>query len=153
MSYSLWFHGLQHARFHCPSLSPKVCSNSCPLSQWWYLTISSSATSFFFCFQSFSATGSFPMSQFFASGGQSIRAAASAPVLPMNIQGWFTLGLTGLIFLQCKGLSRVFSSTTIQKHQFFSFQPSLWSNSHICIRLWGKPLYGPLCQQSDVFAF
>ena len=112
----------------CPSLSPRLCSNSCPLSQWCYLTISSSATHFSFCLPSFSVSGSFPMSQPYASDGQNIGASAS--ILPMNIQGWFPLGLTGLIFLQSKGLSRVFSSTTVQKHQFFSTQPSLWSSSH-----------------------
>ena len=96
-----------------------VCSNSCPLSWWCYLTISSSATHFF-CFQSFPASGSFPMSQFFASGDQSIRASASVSVLPMNIQDGFPLGLAGLICLQSKGLSRVFSSTTVPMHQFLS---------------------------------
>ena len=110
-------------------LSPRVCSNSCPLSQWYYLTISSSATPFSFCLQSFPASGSFPISWLFASVGQSI--GASALVLPVNIQDWFPLGLTGLISLQSKGLSRVFSSTTILKHQFFNVQPYLWSNSHI----------------------
>ena len=117
--------GLQHARFLDPSLSPRVCSNSCPLSQWCYLTISSSATLFSFCLQSFPASGSFPMSWLFASGGQSIRPSASASVLPMKIHGWFPLGLTGLISLQSKGLSRVFSSIIIQKDQFFGPQPSL----------------------------
>ena len=110
-------------------LSPRVCSNSCPLSQWYYLTISSSATPFSFCLQSFPASGSFPISWLFASVGQSI--GASALVLPVNIQDWFPLGLTGLISLQSKGLSRVFSSTTTLKHQFFNVQPYLWSNSHI----------------------
>ena len=98
MSDSLWPHGLQHDRLPCPSLSPGVCSNSCPLSWWCYLTISSSATLFSFCLQSFPASGSFTMSQLFTSGGQSIGASAS--VLPMNIQNWFPLGLTGLIILQ-----------------------------------------------------
>ena len=102
-----------------------------PLRLWCYLTISSSANPFSSCLQSFPASGSFPMSQFFISGGQSTRASASAWVLPMNIQGWFPLGLTGLISLMSKWLSRVFSSTTIQKHKFFSNQPSWWSNSHI----------------------
>ena len=126
-------HELQHARLPCPSLSPRICSDSCPLSQWCHLTISSSAT-FFFCLQSFPASGSFPVSHLFVSGVQSIRASASAPVLPMNIQGWFPLGWTGLISLQSKGLSRVFSSTTDGKHQFFDAQSSLWT-SHICIWL------------------
>ena len=121
-------HGLQHARPPCSSLSPRVCSNSCPLSLWCYLTISSSATLFSFCLQSFPASGSFAMSPLFTSGGQSIGASAS--VFPMNIQDWFPLGLTDLISLQSKGLSRVFN-TTIQKHQFLGTQSSLWSNSHI----------------------
>jgi len=116
MSISLWPHGLRHARLPCLSLLHGVCSDSCPLSWWCYLTISSSATFFSFCFQSFPASGSFPMSQLFTSGGQSIGTSASASVLPMNIQDWFPLGWTGLISLQPKGLSRVFSSTTVQKH-------------------------------------
>ena len=125
---SLQPHRLKHTRLPCPSLSNTVCSNSCPLSRWCHPTISSSVIPF--CLQSFPASGSFPVSQLFASGGQSIRALASA--LPMNIQGWFPLGLTGLISLQSKGLSRVFSSITIWRHRFFGAQPSLWSNSHIC---------------------
>ena len=129
MCDSLWPHGLQHARFPCPSLSPRVWSNSCPMSRWFYLTIISSAALFTFCLQSFPDYGSFPMSWLFPSGGQRIRASAS--VLPMNTQNWFPLGLTGWISLQSKGLSRVFSNTTVQKHQFFSAQPSLWFNSHI----------------------
>ena len=137
LSDSLWSHGLQQARLPCPSLSPRVCSHSCPLSWWCYLTIWSSATPFF-CFHAFPASGSFPMSQLFTSGGQSIGASTLASILPMNIQGWFPLGLTGLTLL-FKGLSRVFSSTTSQKHQFFSAQPSLWSNSYIHTQL-----YGPL---------
>ena len=127
--------GLQHTRLLCP----RVCSNSCPLSWWCYLTISSSAVPFSFCRQCFPAYGSFPMSQLFASRGQSIGASASALVLPMNIQGWFPSGLTGLITLLSKRLSRVFSSTTIWKHQFFGTQPSLWSNSHIHMWLPEKP--------------
>ena len=125
MSDSLWPHGLQHARLHCTSLSPRVCSNSCPLSQWCHPTISSSVLPFSSCLQSFPASGSFLMSWLFASGGQSIGASATATVLPMNIQGWFPLGWTGLISLQSKRLSRVFSNTTVQKHQFFSTQLSL----------------------------
>ena len=112
------------------------------------LTISFSATPFSFCFQSFPASGSFPRTQLFASGGQSIGASASASVLPMNIQDWFPLELTGLISLLSMGLSRVFSNTTLQKHQFFSAEPSLWSNSHIHTWLLEKPklwLYGSLC--------
>ena len=105
-------HWLQHIRLPSPSLLPGVCSNPCPLSQWCYLTISSSAT-LFFCLQSFPESGSFLMSQFFAPDGQSIGASASASVFPMNIQGWFPLGLASLISLQSKGLSRVFFSTTV----------------------------------------
>ena len=239
MSESLWPHDLQHTRLPCPSLSPGVCPNSWPWSQWCYLSISSSVTPFPFCPQFFPVSGFCPTSWLFASGGQSIGASASASVLPMNIQSWlpfssvsvqslscawlfvtpwttalqasrsiinsqslpklmsmesvmpsnhlilcrpllllpsifpsirifsnesalrmrwpkywsfsfsispsneysewFPLGLTGLIALQSKGLSRVFSSTTIWKHQFFSTQPSLWSNSHIHIWLLEKP--------------
>ena len=100
-------------------LSPRVCTNSCPLSQWCYLTISSSATLVSFCHQSFPASESFPVSQLLASGGHSIGASASASVLAMTIQDWFPLGLIGLLSMQFKGLSRVFSNTTVQKHQFF----------------------------------
>ena len=107
MSDSLQAHRLQHARLPCPSLSPGVCSNSCPWSHWCHPTISSSVVPFSSCLQSFPAPGSFPMSQLFTSGGQSIGASASASVLPVNIQGWFPLGLIGLISLQSKGLSRV----------------------------------------------
>ena len=121
----------QHARLPCPSLSPWVCSDSCPLSQWCHPTISSSVAPFFPRPQSFPASGFIPMNGLFASGGQNIGASASASVLPMNIQDWFLLGLTGLISLQSQVLSRVFSSTTIRKHQLFGTQPSLWSNSHI----------------------
>ena len=108
-------HGLQHARLPCTSLFPGVCSNSCPLSQWCHTTNSSSVSPFFSCPQSFPASRSLPMSLLFASGGQRIGVLAS--VLPMNIQGWFPLGLIGLISLLSKRLSRVFSSTAIQKHQ------------------------------------
>ena len=135
----LWSHGPQHARLPCPSLTPGVCSNSRLLSRWFHPTISSSVVPFSSCLQSFPASGSFPMSQFFASGGQNTGVSASASVLPMNIQDWFTLGWTGWISLQSKGLSRVFSNTTVQKHQFFSAQPSLWSNSHIHTWLLEKP--------------
>ena len=114
-----------------PALSPRVCSNSCPLYQWCHSTISSSVVPFSSCPQSFPASGSFPMSQLFASGGHSIGASVSASVLPMNIQDWFPLGLISLISLLSKGLSRVFSNTTAQKHQFFGAQPSLGFNSHI----------------------
>ena len=128
MSDSLWPYGLQHTRLPCPSLSPRVCSNSCSLSRWCHPTISSSVTHFS-CHQSFPASGSFPVSWLFASGSQS--NGASASVLTMNIQGWFPSGLTGMISLLSKGLSRVFSITTVWKHQLFSAQPSLLSNSHI----------------------
>ena len=198
MSDSLWPHGLQRARLPCPSPTPGAYSNSCPSSRWCHPTISSSVVLFSSCLQSFPASGSFQMSQSFASGGQSIGASASASVLPMNIQGWFplrftglislqskrlsrvfsntlstsayhlsqhqrlfqwvdsshqvakiigvsasssvlpmntqgwfSLGLTGLISLQSKRLSRVFSNTTIWNHQFFGGQPSIWSNCHI----------------------
>ena len=120
MSDYLRRHGLQHARFPCPSLSPGACSNSCPLNWWCHPIISSSAISFSSCLQSFPASGSFPMKWLFTSGGQSIGDSASASVLPMIIQGWFPLGLTGLIALLSEGFSRAFSSTTVQKHQFFS---------------------------------
>ena len=123
----LWPHGLQQARLPCPSPSPRVCSNSC-LSSWWcHPTISSSIVPFSFCLQPFPTSRSFPMSQLFVSGGQSIGASASTSVLPVNIQDWFPLGLTGLISLQSKGCSRVFSNTTVQKHQssaFFTVQLS-----------------------------
>ena len=122
MSDSLRPHGLQHARPPCPSPTPGVYSNSCPLSRWCHPTISSSVIPFSSRPQSFRASGSFPMSQFFASGGQSIGASASASVLPVTIQDSSPLGLTGWISLQSKGLSRVFSNTTVQKHQFFGSQ-------------------------------
>ena len=131
MSNSLQPHEQQHTRLPCPSLSPRVCSNSCPLSWWCHPTISSSVITFSSCPQSFPTSGSFPMSWLFASGGHSIGASASASVLPLNIQSWFPLGLTGLISLQSKGLSNIFYRTTIRKHQFFGAQPSLWSSSHI----------------------
>ena len=158
MSDSLRHHELQHARLPCPSLSPWMCSNSSPLSKWCHPTILSSAApfssaqthvhpvgdatssyvvSFFSCPQSFPESGTFLVSWLFASGGQSIGASAS--VLPMNIQDWFPLGWTGWISLESKGFSRVFSNTAVQKHQFFSAQPSLWSNSHIHTWLLEKP--------------
>ena len=148
MSSSLWPHGLQHARLPYPSLSPRVCSNSCLLSRWCYLT-SSSATPFSFCLQSFPALGSFPVSQLFTSGGQSINIKALATVLPMNIQGWFPLGLTGLISLLPKGLS--------PGPQFESI------NSSVLSLLYGPSVhdywknhsfdYMDLCRQINVFAF
>ena len=131
-----WSHRLQHARPLCPSPTPRVYSHSCPLSWWCHPTISSSVICFSFHLQSFPESGAFPVSQFFASGGQSIGASVSASVLPMNIQDWFPLGWTGWISLQSKGLSRVLSSIKVKKHQFFSAQTSLWSNSYIrCIQL------------------
>ena len=125
VSNSLWHHGLQHARPPCPSATPGVYLNSCPLSQWCHPTISSSVVPFSSCRQSFPASGSFQMSQLFTSSGQSIRVSASTSVLPMNTQDWSPLGWTGWISLQSKGLSRVFSNTTDQKHQFFGTQLSL----------------------------
>ena len=139
--------GLQHSKLPCPSQTPGACSNSCPSSQWCHPTISSSVIPFPSRLQSFPASGSFPMSQFFVSGGQSTGISASASVLPMNIQDWFLSGCTGWIALQSKGLSRGFSNTTVQKHQFFSIQLSLYSNSHIHTWPLEKPwlwLYGPL---------
>ena len=127
---SLWPHGLQHARLPCPPPTPGACSNSCPLMM--------PSNHLILCHpllllpSIFPSIRSFPMSRFFASGGQSIGVSASASVLPMNIQNWFPLGLTGLISLQSKGLSIISSNTTVQKHQFFGAQFSLWSHSHIC---------------------
>ena len=117
-------HGLQHARPPCPSPTPRAYSNSCPLNPWCHPTISSSVVPFFSCPQSFPASGSFQMSQFFTSGGQSVGVSTSASVLPMNIQDWFPLGWTGWISLLSIGPSRVFSNTTVQKHQFFGAQLS-----------------------------
>ena len=131
MSNSLLPHGLQHARLPCPSPTSRAYSNSCPLSWWCHPTISSSVVPFSSCLQSFPASGSFQMSQLFASGGQSIRVSTSKSILPMNIQDWYPLGWTGWISLQSKGLSKVFSNTTVQKHQFFGAQLSSQSNSHI----------------------
>ena len=137
-------HGLQHTRLPCASLSPGICSDSCPLSCWCHPNILSSVDPLLSCPQSFQASGSFPMTQFFTSGGQSIGASASASVLPMNIQGWIpwwmiSPGWTGWISLLSKGLSRVFFSTTVWKHQFFGAQPPLWSNSHSHTWLLEKP--------------
>ena len=122
VSNSLWHHGMQHVRLPCPSPTPRVYPNSCPLSRWCHPTISSSVIPFSSCLQSFSASGSFQMTWL---GGQSIRVSASATVLPLNTQDWSPLGWTGWISLQSMGLSRVFSNTTVQKHQFFSAQLSL----------------------------
>ena len=153
VSDSLWCHGLHHARPLCPSPTPAVYSNSCPLSWWWHPTISSSVVPFSSCLQCFPASGSFPMSQLFASGGQRIGVSASASVLSMNIQDWFPLGLTSLISLLSRRLSRVFSSTTVQKHQFFGLLYHLtltsihdyWKNHSFD--------YTDLCQHRDVSAF
>ena len=131
VSDSLRPHGLQHARPPCPSPTPRVYSNSGLLSLWCHPTISSSVIPFCSHLQSFPASRFFPMSWLFPSGGQSIRVSASASVLLMNIQDWFPLGWTGWISLQSKTLSRVFSNTTVQNHQFFGTQPSSQSNSHI----------------------
>ena len=124
VSDSLWPHGVQHARLPCLSATPRACSNLCPSNQWCHPTISPSVVPFSSCPQSLPASGSFPVTQFFTSGGQSIGVSASASALPVNIQDWFPLGWTGWISLQSKGLSRVFSNTMVQKHQFFSAQPS-----------------------------
>ena len=128
---SLWPHGLQHTMPPCPSPDPRACSNSCPSIRWCHPTISSSVVPFSSHLQSFPASGSFQMSQLFTWGGQSIGVSASKSVLPMNTQDWSPLEWTGWISLQSKGLSRVFSSTTVQKHQFFGAQLSSQPNSHI----------------------
>ena len=125
VSNSLQPHGLQHTRPPCPAPTPRVYPNSCPSSRWCHPTISSSIIPFSSCLQSFPASGSFQTSLFFASGDQSIGVSTSASVLPMNTQDWSPLGWTGWISLQSKGLSRVFSNTTVQKHQFFPAQLSL----------------------------
>ena len=139
VSDSLRPHERQYARPPCPSPTPRVHPNLCPLSRWCHLTISSSVVPFSSGPQSFQASGSFQMSQLFASGGQSVGVPASTSVLPMNTQDWSPLGWTGWIFLWSKGLSRVFSNTTVQKHQFFSAQLSSQSNSHIHTWPQGKP--------------
>ena len=139
VSNALWPHWLQHTRLPCPWQTPRAWSDSCPSSRWCHPTISSSVIPFSSCLQSFPASGSFPRSQFFASGGQSIGVSAPTSVLPMNIQDWFPLRLTGWISLQSKGLLRVFSNSTVQKHQFFGTQLSLQSISHIHTWLLEKP--------------
>ena len=131
VSDSLRPHESQHARPPCPSPTPGVHPNPCPLSQWCHPTISSSVVPFSSCPQSFLTSGSFQMSQLFASGGHSIGISASTSVLPTNAQDWSPLGWTGWISLQFEGLSRVFSNTTVQMHQFFGTQLSSQSNSHI----------------------
>ena len=135
VSDSFQSHGLQQARPPCPSPTPRVYSNLCPLGWWCHLTISSSVFPFS-CLLSFPESGSFLMSQLFTSG---IGASISASVLLMNIQGWFPLGMTGWISMQSKGLSKIFTNSTVQQHQFFGTQPSLWSNSHIPTWLLEKP--------------
>ena len=131
VSESLRPHESHHARPPCPSPTPRVYSNSCPSSRWCHPAISSSVTPFFSCPQPLPASGSFPTSQLFAWGGQSTGVSVSTSVLPMNTQDWSPLGWTGWIFLQSRGCSRIFSNTTVQKHQFFGTQPSSQSNSHI----------------------
>ena len=131
VSNSLQPNESQHARPPCPSPTPGVHTNPCPLCQWCHPAISSSVVPFSSCPQSFPASGPFPMSQLSASGGQIIRVSTSISVPPMNTRDWSPLWQTGWISLQSKGLSRVFFNTTVQKHQFFDVQPSLWSNSHI----------------------
>ena len=129
-------HGLQHTRLPCPSPTPGAYSNLCPLSWWCHPTTSSSVVPFSSCLQSFPALVSFPVSQFFTSGGQTIGDSASGSFLPMNIQGWIPLGLTDLISLQSKRLSRILFNTTVQKHQFFGAQLSLWSSSQSVLDYW-----------------
>ena len=153
MSNSLLPHGLQHTSLPCPSPSPRVCSNSCPLNWWWHPNISFSVTPFSSCPQSFPTSGPFPMSQLFISGGQNIGASALASVLPMNIQGWFPLGLTGLISLLSKGLSRVFSNMTVRKQLFLQYSaffmvqlshPYMTTGKTITLTRWtsvGKVMY------------
>ena len=136
-SDSYWLHRLHHARLPCSLPSPRICPSSCPLNRWCHPTNSSSAAPFSFCLQSFLASVSFPVSRLFLSGGQNI--GTSAPVLSMNSQGWFPLRLTGLISLQSKGLSIVFSSIIVWKRQFLGTLPTLWSNSHIHSWLLGRP--------------
>ena len=156
MFYSLRPYELQHARLPCPSLSPRVWLNSYLLSRWCHPTISSSAIFFSFSSQYFPTSGSFPVSWLFASGGHSTGASASASVLPMNIQGRFPLGLTSLITLLSKGLSRVFSSTTVQKHQFLRCLTFFMIQLSQLYMTTGKTIaltYTDLCWQSDVSAF
>ena len=139
MSNTLWPHEPQHTRPPCPSPTPGVYLNPCPLSRWYHPTNSSSAVPFSSCPQSFPASESFQMSQLSTSGGHSTRVSASTSVPPTNIQDWSPLGWTGWISLQSKGLSRVFCNITVQKHQFFGVQLSLEFNFHICTQLLEKP--------------
>ena len=156
MSNSLQPCGQQHSRPPCLSPSPGACSNSCLLSQWCHPTISSSVALFSFCLQSFPALRSFPMSQLFASGSQSVGVSASASVLPMNIQDWFPSGWTGLISWQSKGLSRVFSNTTVWKHQFLQCSAFFMVQSSHPYMTTGKNHsfdYTDRCRQSNVSSF
>ena len=155
VSDSLWPHESQHSRPPCPSPTPRVYSNSSPSSRWFHPAISCSVIPFSSCSQSLPASGSFPMSQLFAWAGQSTGVSASASVLTMNTQDWSPLGWTGWISLQSKGLSRVFSNTTVQKHQFFGTQLSSESNSHIHTYHWKNHSLDQmdLCWQSNVSAF
>ena len=155
VSDSLRPHESQHARLPCPSPTPGVCSNSCPSSQWCHPTISSSVLPFSSCPQSLPVSGSFPMSQLFSWGGQSTGVSASASVLPMNTQDWSPLGLTCWISLQSKGLSRVFSNTTVQKHQFFSAQFSYSPTLTSVHDYWKNHSLDQMdpCWQSNVSAF
>ena len=134
LSDSLWPHGMQHTRLPCPSQTPKSCSNSCPLSQWGHPTISSFVEPFFSCLLSFPTSGSFPMSQFFQSGGQILGVLASASVPRMHIQGWFPLWLTGYVSMQSRVLSRVFTTITVWKHQFLVVLNNI-------LKLRSKPLF------------
>ena len=155
MSDSLWPHELQHTRLLCPPLSPRVCSDSCLLGWWCYLTISSFVTPFSFYILSFLTSRSFPLSQLLASGGQTVGVSASASVLPMNIQGWFPVGLTALISLQSKGLSRVFSSTTFKSINSMALRV-LCGPTVISVNDYWKNHnfeYVDICWQSDVSAF
>ena len=153
LSYSMRPHRLQHARPPCPSPSPRVCRSSCPLNRWCHPTISSFVTPFSFFLQCLPASGSFPMNRLFASGGQ--RFGASASVLPMHIQGWYPLGLSSLISLLSKGLSGVFSSTTVWRHRFLALC-LLYGPGLITVRdHWEDHSldYTDLCQQSNYSAF
>ena len=145
MPDSLWPHEPQHARPPCPSPTPRVYPNSFASSRWCHPAISSSVVPFSSCPQSLPASGSFPMSQFFAGGGQSIGISASASVLPMNIQDWSPLGWTGWISLQFKGLSRVSSNTTVQKHQFFGAQLCVYIYSLVLLTIFKNYLYRIIC--------
>ena len=147
MSNSLWLHGLQHNRLPCVSPSPGDCSNSCLLSRQCHPTILSSIVPFFSCLLTFLASEPFPMSWPFTLGGQNIDTSALVLVLPMNIQDWLHLRLTGLISLHSKGLSRVFSNRAVWKHWFFSAQPSIWSSCHTDIWLLQLCLYVPLLEK------